>query len=261
MSILDKPHFQIINPYSFLFAYKEHFVHVTGRDGLQHHRGVRTATKTIEKLEDITEEIFIDDERKVEAKVFLTGLWYDVRANVNVYFVTQPSVQYPFFDDDRVPDNVYGSLFRQTKKALQVVQENEDGQALQGNLAEYFYTGGMDYAHPIHKFYGISGLFRGLACVEDTRLKDFDNQFGSVGIDTLWSHPKEVLENENSVNVYTYEEFNAKMENPPRGKYGPGDALRWGLIKPEDLRHHMDPEEGYDGFFMGNEEDLFDPDE
>lgn len=233
MAFTDKPHVQILNPDTFLMIYKNHFTHITGRDGLQLDRGFETATRIIEKLDDIAEEIPIG-EYKAEARVFLTGIWYDVRANVNVYLVTQPSSALPFLDTDRVPDNIYGSLFRQAKEAIATAEESEDGQAIYGNLAEYFYTGGIDYSHPINKFYGRAGLFRGLAIIECSRLHDFLHD------DTLFSHPESVLDREDAAAIYSYDNFKDKIKNPPRGRYGPGDALKWGIITPDDLREFTD---------------------
>ncbi len=201
---------QLVDPDTLLLVYKNNYVHLKGRDGNPGDRAIITAKKVIERLE----------------KVCLAGIWYDCKnPNLEVYLVAEPG-RHPYPDYDKTPENLYGRIFGEARTALMTISQQEEGQSISGCLAEYWYTGGADYEHQVNKFYGRFGLLRGLATFQDSRITDFEST-------TTWlSHPFEVK-------VYPYEKFEEVIAQPPRGRFGIGDALRWGLIKPDDLRRFM----------------------
>ncbi|MCK4670811.1 MAG: hypothetical protein KAT43_06420 [Nanoarchaeota archaeon] len=245
-----EPNFQLVDPDTLLLMYRDHIVHLRGRDGHPGNRSLRTAVAVIEELDRQREEFEFENafDKKLEVQVFLSGIWYDCKnPNVHIYLVTEPSLNtHSLGEESILPSSIYGSVFRQTKEAVNVAMCTEDGQMIQGHVAEYVYTGGYDYWHHVHKFFGRHGLLRGLARIECEHLEDF------VRNDLLLSHPTEIVEEEGGerraegIRILSYEEFKEAIKNPPRGRYSIGDALTWGIVTPESLRKLIDEAEPFD---------------
>lgn len=218
---------QLVTLDTRLITYKDHYVHLTGRDADPGWRGIELATKIVDRLDEDGYIKKADLDKAVRTN--LSGIWFDCRsANVNIYLVTE--LDRYLVKDAPNPLSILEALVKQTIGAIKTARDQEDGQSINGCLAQFIYTGGEDYDHRQHKFTGRSGLYSGLMSIEDGDLAPFRHTASNLAIPIASPMYKDC-----DSRVLDHDDLHKELKNPPRGRYGVGDAISWGLIRPEDI--------------------------
>ena len=201
MTLFRQPRLQLVNPQTLLLMYRENYVHLTGRDGVPSEDAAEHAVTVIDLLEDLSETVKGQHSLDERVRVHLMGLWFDCKSpDMQVYLVTEPTQNSAHLGKDTVQRSIYQRILIQSRKALQLLLKLEEEREISGFLAEFFHTGSIDYHHPILKFFGKDGFYRGLARFDGDRLADF----GDIS-DSFLSHPPGVIVPE-SERVHSYED-------------------------------------------------------